>query len=262
MSLCSETMTRCGGEPFTSWRPIERVDSIQPTSPHRVLIIDDEKPMACLVRKRLIEAGFMVDLAADGLEGFQLAKSVPYSILILDIILSGINGLEFLGAIREAEIRTHVLILSAKGSVSDRVTALELGADDYLTKPFAFRELHARIQCLLRRSRGGHNPLSLAMSDLTLDILNQRAFRGKEEIRLQPQECHLLKYLMLNSGRVVSRTEILQHVWGYDFHPSTNLVEVHICHLREKIERPNKPRLLRTVRGVGYVLTDHHQPTG
>ena len=225
----------------------------------RILIVEDEEPIAGFIRQGLMEAGFVVDIAGDGLHGFELAKSEPYNILILDIMLPGIDGLELLRRVRAAGMNTHVLILSAKGSVSDRVTGLQLGADDYLTKPFAFAELLARIQSLLRRDRGAQEPLSLAVSDLILDLLNRKAIRGGEEIDLQPQEYSLLKYLMVNRGRVVTRTQILQHVWGYNFHPSTNLVEVHVCRLREKIERSDKPKLLRTIRGAGYMLNDDVQ---
>jgi two-component system OmpR family response regulator len=225
----------------------------------RILIVEDEEPIAGFIRQGLMEAGFVVDIAGDGLHGFELAKSEPYNVLILDIMLPGIDGLELLRRVRAAGMNTHVLILSAKGSVSDRVTGLQLGADDYLTKPFAFAELLARIQSLLRRDRGAQEPLSLVVSDLILDLLNHKAIRGGEEIDLQPQEYSLLKYLMVNRGRVVTRTQILQHVWGYNFHPSTNLVEVHVCRLREKIERPDKPRLLRTIRGAGYMLADDVQ---
>ena len=225
----------------------------------RILIVEDEEPIAGFIRQGLMEAGFVVDIAGDGLHGFELAKSEPYNILILDIMLPGIDGLELLRRVRAAGMNTHVLILSAKGSVSDRVTGLQLGADDYLTKPFAFAELLARIQSLLRRDRGAQEPLSLVVSDLILDLLNRKAIRGGEEIDLQPQEYSLLKYLMVNRGRVVTRTQILQHVWGYNFHPSTNLVEVHVCRLREKIERSDKPKLLRTIRGAGYMLNDDVQ---
>ena len=225
----------------------------------RILIVEDEEPIAGFIRQGLMEAGFVVDIAGDGLHGFELAKSEPYNILILDIMLPGIDGLELLRRVRAAGMNTHVLILSAKGSVSDRVTGLQLGADDYLTKPFAFAELLARIQSLLRRDRGAQEPLSLVVSDLILDLLNRKAIRGGEEIDLQPQEYSLLKYLIVNRGRVVTRTQILQHVWGYNFHPSTNLVEVHVCRLREKIERSDKPKLLRTIRGAGYMLNDDVQ---
>ena len=225
----------------------------------RILIVEDEEPIAGFIRQGLMEAGFVVDIAGDGLHGFELAKSEPYNILILDIMLPGIDGLELLRRVRAAGMNTHVLILSAKGSVSDRVTGLQLGADDYQTKPFAFAELLARIQSLLRRDRGAQEPLSLAVSDLILDLLNRKAIRGGEEIDLQPQEYSLLKYLIVNRGRVVTRTQILQHVWGYNFHPSTNLVEVHVCRLREKIERSDKPKLLRTIRGAGYMLNDDVQ---
>ncbi len=243
----------------SSWPLITRATPMSGNPSTRILIVEDEEPIAGFIRQGLMEAGFVVDIAGDGLRGFELAKSEPYNILILDIMLPGIDGLELLRRLRSTGMNTHVLILSAKGSVSDRVTGLQLGADDYLTKPFAFAELLARIQSLLRRDRGAQEPLSLVVSDLILDLLNRKAFRGGEEIDLQPQEYSLLKYLMVNRGRVVTRTQILQHVWGYNFHPSTNLVEVHVCRLREKIERSDKPKLLRTIRGAGYMLNDDVQ---
>ena len=252
-------MRRFSGDPFECSHVQRSASSADKHHSARVLIVEDEEAIAGFIRQGLTEAGFVVDVADDGLKGFELAKRESYSVLILDIMLPGINGLELLRRLRSAGISTHVLILSAKGSVSDRVTGLQLGADDYLIKPFSFAELLARIQCLLRRDRGTQEPVRLEAADLILDLLNRKAFRGEEEIDLQPQEYSLLRYLMHNSGRVVTRTQILKNVWGYDFHPSTNLVEVHICRLREKIERSDKPKLLRTIRGAGYILMGDHE---
>ena len=252
-------MSSPSGDPLESSEELLRSNSIGKNVAARILIVEDEESIAGFMRQGLTEAGFSVDVAGDGVKGFGLARREPYSVLILDVMLPGMNGLELLKRLRSCGINTHVLILSAKGSVSDRVTGLQLGADDYLVKPFSFAELLARIQCLMRRDRGGQEPVRLVVADLTLDLLKRQAFRGEEEIDLQPQEYGLLRYLMSNSGRVVTRTQILKNVWGYDFHPSTNLVEVHVCRLREKIERPPKPKLLRTVRGAGYILADDHE---
>ena len=154
-----------------------------------------------------------------------------------------------------------MIILSGKDSVSDRVSGLQAGGDDYLCKPFALAELVARVYSLLRRAEGMQDVLVLKFADLSLDPVNRQAYRGTEQIELQPTEFSLLEFLMRNAGRAVSRTEILQHVWGYQFNPSTNLVDVHICRLREKIARPGKPKLLKTLRGVGYILSDEGAPS-
>jgi DNA-binding response OmpR family regulator len=220
----------------------------------QVLIVEDDEQVAGFVSAALKEAGFVAEVARDGVEGLKLAEGRSYDVMVIDLILPGMAGLELIRHLRSKEINTPIIVLSGKSSVRDRVAGLQTGADDYLVKPFAFDELLARIQSLIRRDRGAGQPVRLKVADVTLDLLTRRAYREEDEIDLQPREFVLLEYLMRNRGRVVTRSEILHQVWGYDFNPATNLVDVHICRIREKIERPGKPRLLRTVRGIGYVL--------
>jgi two-component system, OmpR family, response regulator len=223
----------------------------------RILIIEDDPDITQFVSQGLTEEGFEVEVASTGTEGLERAMEGVHDALVLDIMLPLMDGLEVLQRLRGRSIETPVLILSAKREVDDRVRGLKAGGDDYLVKPFAFAELLARIETLLRRARGAQEPLKLKVADLVLDLLSRKAYRGEDEIDLQTQEFGLLEYLMRNSGQVVTRTQILQRVWGYSFNPSTNIVDVHICRLREKIERQEKPKLLRTVRGAGYMLVGH-----
>jgi two-component system OmpR family response regulator len=229
---------------------------MQSHDPIRVLMVEDDRQIADFVCKGLVEAGYLVDVAVRGLDGLDQAIKGNHNVIVLDIMLPELDGLDLLKQLRDLNIGTPVLILSAKSRVSDRVLGLQAGGDDYLIKPFAFSELLARIQSLLRRARGGHEPVVLRISDLTLDIRNRRVFRDQEEIDLKPQEFILFEYLVRHRGQVVTRTQILRDVWGYHFNPSTNVVEVHVCKLREKIERPDRPKLLRTIRGAGYLLVD------
>jgi len=222
----------------------------------RVLLVEDDRQIAEFLRRGLSEAKFMVDVAGNGLDGLELGKQVAHDVIVLDIMLPTLNGFEVLQELRSLGINTPVLILSALQDVSDRVLGLRTGGDDYLTKPFAFAELVARIQSLLRRASGDREPARLQVSDLVMDLIARKVYRGEEEIELQPQEFRLLEYFMRNKGRVLTRTQILQHVWGYYFNPSTNVVDVHVCRLREKIERGDKTRLLNTVRGAGYTLVE------
>jgi two-component system, OmpR family, response regulator len=232
------------------------MEGIQPV---RILMVEDDRQIADFVSRGLAQAGFTVDIARNGLDGLELATGGTHDVVILDITLPGMDGLELLRRIRSQETDVPILIVSGKSSVDDRVTGLQMGGDDYLSKPFAFAELLARIQSLLRRTRGSQGLVRLQVADLAIDLLSRRTFRGEQAIDLQPREFALLEYLMRNSGRVVTRTEILQRVWGYDFHPSTNVVEVHVCRLRAKVEAPGKPKLLKTIRGVGYALSDDTQ---
>lgn len=188
-----------------------------------------------------------------------MAGKAEHDLIILDIMLPGMDGIEILQRLRDQGIQTPVLILSAKRAVSDKVYGLRAGGDDYLVKPFAFAELLARMESLLRRSSSNNEPIRIKVLDLTIDLLSRSVQRDHEEIRLQPQEFSLLEYLARNSGRVVTRSEILQKVWGYNYDPSTKLVEVHISNLREKIERPGKPKILKTIRKSGYILVDSHE---
>ncbi len=220
----------------------------------RLLIVEDDATIADFVAKGLTEAGFAVDVAADGARGLELAAGGSYDVAIVDIMLPELDGLTLIDRMRARGVRTPVLILSARRTVDDRVRGLQAGGDDYLTKPFAFAELLARVQALIRRSTGATEPTRLTVADLTLDLLTRRAERAGRTLDLRPREFALLEYLMRNPGRVLSKTMILSHVWGYNFNPGTNVVDVLVSRLREKIDKDFEPKLLHTVRGVGYVL--------
>jgi two-component system, OmpR family, response regulator len=225
-----------------------------------ILLIEDDPQITEFLCQGLRENRFKVDAVQDGIEGLELALQGTHCAVILDLMLPGMDGLELLQRMRARNVDTPVLILSAKRKVDDRVLGLRAGGDDYLVKPFVFAELLARIESLLRRANGRRDPVKLRVSDLTLDLLARCAYLGKKKLELQPQEFNILEYLMRNRGQVVTRTQILQQALGYKFSTSTNVIEVHICHLREKIERPDKPKFLKTVRGVGYMLgEDEHK---
>lgn len=220
----------------------------------RALIVEDDRAIAEFVARGLREAGFAVDQAADGATGLELALSEPYDVAIVDLMLPQRDGLSLIDELRRRGRTTPVLILSARRSVDDRVRGLQSGGDDYLTKPFAFAELLARVQALVRRATRAPEPTTLTIGDLTLDLLSRKVTRGGAPIELRPREFALLEYLMRNPSKVVSKTMILSHVWDYSFDPQTNIVDVLVSRLREKIDRPFDHKLLRTVRGVGYVL--------
>ena len=220
----------------------------------RALIVEDDATLLGFVSKGLRESGFAVDEATDGLTGLELARSTPHDVAIIDLNLPRLDGIDLIRQLRADGIRTPVLILSARQSVNDRVTGLEIGGDDYLTKPFAFPELLARVHALIRRASAAAPSPTLTIADLTLDVLARRAVRGGREIELRPREFALLEYLMRNAGRVVSKTMILSHVWDYSFDPQTNVVDVLVFRLREKIDRDFPAKLIHTVRGSGYVL--------
>ena len=220
----------------------------------RVLLIEDDRTIADFVMRGLREAGFAVDHEADGEAGLEAALQQPYDVAIVDLMLPRRDGLSVIDALRKRGAATPVLILSARRSVDDRVKGLQAGGDDYLTKPFAFAELLARVQALVRRASRSPEPTTLTVEDLVLDLLSRRVTRGGTALDLRPREFALLEYLMRNAGRVVSKTMILSHVWEYNFDPQTNIVDVLVSRLREKIDRPFERKLLRTLRGVGYVL--------
>ena len=220
----------------------------------RVLIVEDDASIADFVERGLREAGFAVDRAADGDEGLEAARSRVYDAAIVDLMLPKRDGLSVIEAMRAAGIMTPVLILSARRSVDDRVRGLPAGGDDYLSKPFAFAELLARVQALVRRASRTPEPTTLTFGDLTMDLLSRRVLRAGTPIDLRPREFTLLEYLMRNAGKVVSKTMILSHVWDYSFDPQTNIVDVLMSRLREKVDRPFERKLLHTVRGVGYVI--------
>jgi two-component system OmpR family response regulator len=220
----------------------------------KALIVEYDATIAEFVARGLKEAGFVVDRAADGQAGLQLATTSPYDVAIVDVMLPKLDGLSLIGELRAQGVATPVLILSARHTVDDRVTGLEAGGDDYLTKPFAFTELLARVQALIRRATAAPASTHLTAGDLTLDLRARRATRAGREIELRPREFALLEYLMRNAGRVVSKTMILSHVWDYNFDPRTNVVDVLVFRVREKIDKEFDTRLIHTVRGIGYVL--------
>ena len=220
----------------------------------RLLVVEDDSTIASFVARGLEEAGYAVDVAADGTRGLQLALHEPYEAAVIDVMLPGRDGLSIIEELRRRRLNTPVLILSARHSVDDRVKGLQAGGDDYLTKPFAFSELLARVQALIRRSQGVTEPTRLVVGDLSLDLLTRRVERAGRPIDLRPREFALLEYLMRNAGRVVSKTAIMEHVWNYSFDPRTNVVDVLVFRLRERVEKDFDTKLIRTVRGVGYAL--------
>src|SRR5438270_10071686 len=220
----------------------------------RALVVEDDASIADFVVRGLREAGFAVDRASDGEEALSDAVRQPYDVAIVDLMLPRRDGLSLIEELRRRGVMTPVLILSARRSVDDRVHGLQAGGDDYLTKPFAFAELLARVQALVRRATRAPEPTTLTVDDLTLDLLTRKVARAGVAIDLRPREFALLEYLMRNGGKVVSKTMILSHVWEYNFDPQTNIVDVLVSRLREKIDRPFEKKLLHTVRGVGYVL--------
>ncbi len=220
----------------------------------RVLIVEDDDKIASLIVKGLRQAGFAVDHAADGENGLHLALTEPYDVCVIDIMLPRLDGLTIIERMRTQKVHTPVIILSAKRSVDDRIRGLHTGGDDYLAKPFAFSELLARIHALIRRATIQSEPTRLAVGDLVLDLVTREVSRADRKIDLQPREFALLEYLMRNAGKVVSKTMIMEHVWDYSFDPQTNVVDVLICRLRNKVEKDRDTKMIQTIRGVGYVL--------
>jgi len=221
----------------------------------RILLIEDDRDVASFVKKGLEQEGYTVDHSADGKDGLYLASTEPYDGLIVDRMLPGVDGLTIVRTLRASGARTPVLILSALGEVDDRVKGLKAGGDDYLIKPFAFRELTARLESLLRRSAAANtdgDPTVLRVADLEMDLLHRVVHRAGKKIDLLPTEFRLLETLMRHEGQVVTRTMLLELVWGFHFDPKTNVIDVHISNLRAKIDRAFDAPLLHTVRGVGY----------
>ncbi|OIO55957.1 MAG: DNA-binding response regulator [Alphaproteobacteria bacterium CG_4_10_14_0_2_um_filter_63_37] len=221
----------------------------------RILVIEDDRETARFLTKGLRESGHVVDHAADGEDGLHLAREGDYDLLIVDRMLPGRDGLSVITALRQDGIEVPVLILSALGEVDDRVRGLRAGGDDYLTKPYAFAELLARLEVLARR-RGSGGETKLKIADLEMDILSRTVKRSGTPILLQPKEFQLLEFLMRHAGQVVTRTMLLEKVWDYHFDPQTNVIDVHISRLRRKLDRDFSPPLLHTVRGAGYLLRD------
>jgi len=222
----------------------------------RILVVEDDVKIAEFIQKGLQSTGFAVDHSATGNKGLEMALSEPYDTLVVDIMLPELDGISLIKKIRAEKNNTPIIILSARDRVDDRVKGLQAGADDYLTKPFAFSELLARIQALIRRAGNITDPVHLTYAGLSLDMLKRQVKRENDVIELQPLEFSLLEYLLRNKERVVSRTMIMEHVWDYNFDPMTNVVEARICRLRDKIDKGYSPKLIHTVRGAGYVLKE------
>ncbi len=220
----------------------------------RILVAEDDTVIADFVAQGLREAGFAVDVAATGPDGLKQAASGSYDAAVIDVMLPGLDGLALIESLRARKIQTPVLILSARHSVDDRVKGLQAGGDDYLTKPFAFAELLARVQALVRRASGSAEPTRLVAGELSLDLLSRKVERAGTAIDLRPREFALLEYLMRHPGRVLSKTMILSHVWGYSFDPGTNVVDVLVSRLRDKVDEGFASKMIHTVRGAGYVL--------
>ncbi len=219
----------------------------------RLLIVEDDDALRAILQKRLSAEGYAVDACDNGPDGLEYAKSVAYDGLILDIMLPGMSGLELLHRLRETRCPSAVLLLTAKDSVADRVKGLDLGADDYLIKPFAFDELSARVRALLRKRAPDRSPV-LSLGDLQMDTVARAVTRGGRAVSLTAKEYALLEYFLRNAGQVLTRDQIADHVWNYECSFESNLVDVYVRYLRGKIESGTEPKLLHTVRGLGYVL--------
>ncbi len=220
----------------------------------RILIIEDDEEIAGFIAKGLRQEGFAVDISLRGDDGLAHALEEQYDAAVIDIMLPGMGGLEVIETMRERRVNTPVLILSAKRSVDDRVRGIQRGGDDYMVKPFAFSELLVRIQGLIRRSSGVAEASTLTVGDLFMDLLKRGVRRGESVLELQPREFSLLEYLMRNAERPVSKTMILEHVWDLHFDPQTNVVDVLVCRLRNKVDKEFETKMIHTIRGVGYVL--------
>jgi two-component system OmpR family response regulator len=220
----------------------------------RILVIEDDKKIASFVINGLKQNGFAVDHAATGDDGLALAAAAPFDAAIVDIMLPSLDGLSLVRQLRSRNVNLPVLFLSAKGSVDDRIKGLQSGGDDYLVKPFAFSELLARVQALIRRATRTTETTTLSVGDLQMNLVTREVIRSGQKLDLQAREFALLEYLMRNAGRVVTKTMILEHVWNYSFDPQTNVVDVLVCRLRNKVDRDFNRKLIHTLRGVGYVF--------
>ena len=222
----------------------------------RILLIEDDSGVADYIVKGLKQSAYTVDYAADGQKGLELASNESYDVMVIDRMLPHVDGLTIIQTLRAAENKVPVLILSALGEVDDRVKGLKAGGDDYLVKPFAFAELLARIEAILRRQQASTTQTKLKVADLEMDLLAHKVMRNGEKFNLQPREYKLLEYLMKHAGQVVTRTMLLENVWEYHFDPQTNVIDVQISRLRNKIDKQFNLPLLHTIRGVGYTLSD------
>lgn len=226
----------------------------------RVLVIEDDRETRDYLVAGLAQSGHLVEAASDGKDGLFQALDQPYDVLVVDRMLPGLDGLSIVETVRRAERKVPVLILSALGEVDDRVEGLKRGGDDYLVKPFAFSELLARLEALVRRGEVEAAETRLQVADLEMDLLSRQVKRAGRAVELQPREFHLLEYLMRHSGQVVTRTMLLENVWDYNFDPQTNVIDVHVSRLRRKIDKGFDPPLIHTVRGAGYVLRAPNTP--
>lgn len=222
----------------------------------RILLVEDDFRAAQFVRKALLETGCNVRHAADGEAGLEIALSEQFDAAVVDVMLPKLDGLSLIRKLRAQRVSTPIILLSAKSSLEDRVKGLEAGGDDYLVKPFALSELLARIQALVRRSSSSSEPVQLKVGELSMDMSRRKTVCAGKEIYLQPREYSLLEYLMRNTGRVVTKSMIMEQVWNYDFDPETNVVEARICRLREKLGQVTPSKLIHTIRGMGYVLEE------
>jgi len=221
----------------------------------RILVVEDERKVAAFVRQGLVEEGHAVEVAVDGAAALEaVADGPPYDLVVLDVMLPKQDGVSVLKSLRAQKIQTPVLLLTARDGVADKVAGLDAGADDYLAKPFAFEEFLARVRALLRRGRGRAEPV-LRVADLSLDPATRVVVRGRRRISLTAREYALLEYFLRNTGRVLTRPMITQHVWGMDWDPQSNIVDVYVGYLRRKVDADGEPRLVQTVRGAGYMLT-------
>jgi two-component system OmpR family response regulator len=220
----------------------------------RILVVEDDSKIASFVTNGLKQNGYAVDCAKDGEEGLDLATTVSYDAAVLDLMLPKLDGLTLLSSLRKQKIRTPVLILSAKATVDDRVKGLQAGGDDYLTKPFVFSELLARVQALIRRATHATEPMALSYGDLTLDLQTRVVTREGQSIDLQSKEFALLELLLRHPGRPITKTMILEHIWDYSYEPQTNVVDVLVSRLRSKVDKDFSVKLIHTMRGFGYVL--------
>lgn len=219
-----------------------------------ILVVEDDRKIADFIIQGLRQEGYVVDAADNGIDAFQMAMADTYDAAVVDVMLPRMNGLDLIQDLRRESNLVPVLILSARNSVDDRIKGLQAGGDDYLVKPFSFAELIARLQALVRRATATAEPSTLTAADLTLDLIRRTATRAGQNIDLQPREFALLEYLVRNRGKIVSKTMIMDQVWGYDFDPSTNVVESRISRLRDKVDRDFETPLIKTIRGAGYVI--------
>jgi DNA-binding response OmpR family regulator len=219
-----------------------------------VLLIEDDVRTSEFIARGFGQSGFTVTAVYNGKDGLEKLSAGSFDVAVVDVMLPQLDGISLVSRARQGGCLTPVIFLSAKGSVEDKISGLQAGGDDYLSKPFSFTELLARIQAVVRRSHTLAQPTQLTVADLTIDLLTRKVTRAGKRIELQPQEYSLLEYLMKNTGKIVSRTMILEHVWEYNFDPQTNIVETRLCRLREKIDKEFDRKLIRTVRGFGYVL--------